>query len=251
MWRKLHSAFGLASLVLVVALALSGAILAVYPVAERLSGAVQPTAGLTVAGLAGRVAARVPNIQALHRMPSGRITVDYTDATGAPQTANVDAATGRILNADTGRGGFYDGLKTFHRSFFLGDNGRILAGIGAVALIMVSVFGAMLLISRMGGIARVLDRAKGHRAGRLHSVRIAGGRGDVHPRSKDGEWGRFLPVVKCSRAGPDALRSLPDPGMLTRQPPTLARRQVAHPRRRLPPPRRGTRRRQADRKSVV
>ena len=170
MWRKLHSAFGLASLVLVVALALSGAILAVYPVAERLSGAVQPTAGLTVAGLAGRVAAQVPNIQALHRMPSGRITVDYTDATGAPQTANVDAATGRILNADTGRGGFYDGLKTFHRSLFLGDNGRILAGIGAVALIMVSVFGAMLLISRMGGIARVLDRAKGHRAGRLHSV---------------------------------------------------------------------------------
>ncbi|MEO8241943.1 MAG: PepSY domain-containing protein [bacterium] len=170
MWRNLHSILGLISLVLVVALSLSGAVLAFYPVQDGLSSQVQATTGITVADLAGRVAAQVPDIQALHRRPSGKIEVDYTDATGAPQKANVDATTGKILAPETGRGDFYDALKTFHRSLFLGENGRIVAGTGAVLMAMVSVFGLLLLVSRMGGVRRVFDRPKGQTAGRLHTI---------------------------------------------------------------------------------
>ena len=169
MWRNLHSALGLVSLVLVIALTLSGAVLAVYPVADGLASNVQPVGGVTVADLAGRVAAQVPNVQAIHRKPSGRIEVDYTDAGGAPQKANVAVATGAILAPETGRGGFHDALKTFHRSFFLGENGRIVAGVGAGLMALVSVAGALLLISRMGGIARIFERTKGHTAGRVHA----------------------------------------------------------------------------------
>ncbi len=170
MWRSLHSALGLVSLVLVVALALSGAVLSVYPVRDSLSSQVQSTSGVTVADLAGRVAVHVQNIQAIHRLPSGRIEVDYTDASGAPQKANVAATTGAILAPETGQGWLYDTLKNFHRSLLLGTTGRYVAAAGAVLMALVSTFGALLLISRMGGIARILDRAKGHSAGRLHST---------------------------------------------------------------------------------
>lgn len=170
MWRSIHSALGLVSLVLVVALALSGAILSAYPVKDAFSVEVQPVGGMTVADLAGRVAAELTNVQAIHRMPSGRVEVDYADASGTQQKANVDPATGKIISAETGQGWLNEALKTFHRSFFLGQTGRIIAGIGAALMALVSIFGVLLLISRMGGITRIFDRAKGDAAGRIHTT---------------------------------------------------------------------------------
>ena len=169
MWRRIHSWLGLAALVLVTALALSGAVLAVYPVKDALAPGVTVTSDLTVAALAGKVAGALPDVLMIHRLPSGKIEVDYTDASGQPAKASVDAATGIIAGPVAGRGGFYDALKTFHRSLFLGENGRIVAGIGAALMAVVSLFGAALLISRMGGIRRVFDRTKGQAAGRLHA----------------------------------------------------------------------------------
>ena len=169
MWRRIHSWLGLVALVLVTTLALSGAILAVYPVKDALAPGVTVRSDLTVAALAGKVAAELPDVQLIHRLPSGLIEVDYTDAAGKPAKASVDAATGAVVGPVAGRGGFYDAVKTFHRSFFLGENGRIVAGVGATLMAVVSLFGAALLVSRMGGIARIFDRAKGHLAGRLHA----------------------------------------------------------------------------------
>ena len=53
MWRRIHSWLGLVALVLVTALALSGAVLAVYPVTDALAPGVPVTSDLTVAALAG------------------------------------------------------------------------------------------------------------------------------------------------------------------------------------------------------
>ena len=169
MWRRIHSLLGLVALVLVTALALSGAVLAFYPVKDALAPGVAVSSNLTVAALAGKVAAELPDVQVIHRLPSGKIVVDYTDPNGKPAKASVDAATGAVVGMVAGRGSFYDAVKTFHRSLFLGETGRIVAGVGAALMAVVSLFGAGLLISRMGGITRIFDRVKGKAAGRLHA----------------------------------------------------------------------------------
>ena len=169
MWRRIHSWLGLAALVLVTALALSGSILAVYPVADAVAPGVTLNSALTVAGLAGKVAGELPDVQMIHRLPSGKIEVDYTDASGKPAKASVDPSSGAVVGPVTGRGWLYDAVKTFHRSLFLGENGRIVAGVGAGLMALLSLFGAALLVSRMGGIRRVFDRVKGRAAGRLHA----------------------------------------------------------------------------------
>jgi len=74
MIRTLHRWPGLLALILVMALALSGAALSVFPAAERLSTP-QAEAGLTVADLAGRILAAYPGVEQIRRAPSGYETV--------------------------------------------------------------------------------------------------------------------------------------------------------------------------------
>ncbi len=93
MTRKLHRWCAILAALLLTALALSGAALSVYPAAERLS-APQAPAGLSVAELAGRIAASHPGLEQIRRAPSGAITA-YWFAGDTPQAARIDPATGR------------------------------------------------------------------------------------------------------------------------------------------------------------
>ena len=69
MIRAFHRWPGLLSALLLVVLALSGAALSLYPAAERLS-APQAGAGLSVADLAGRIAASHPGLEQIRRRRS-------------------------------------------------------------------------------------------------------------------------------------------------------------------------------------
>ena len=170
MWRRIHSLLGLVGLVLVLALSLSGAALSVFPVAEGLAATSQPLSGLTVAGLVGRVLPSTPGLKSLTRTASGQIVAGYSDADGSPHQGFVDVATGRITGDVPQNGPVYEVLKDLHRSFLLGESGRMVAGGGAALMAILSISGVLLLVARMGGVARLLDRPKGSFAGRLHTI---------------------------------------------------------------------------------
>ena len=134
MWRKLHSLLALTALILLVPMTLSGVGLSIYPVVNALAPEVQAVHGITVADLADRVSAALPEVDKLERTPSGSIIVTYADDSGLPQQAYVDADTGQILHPVAQGGSFYEILKTFHRSLFLGDSGRIVAALNRLHL---------------------------------------------------------------------------------------------------------------------
>lgn len=92
MIRALHRWPGLLALVLVTVLALSGAALSVFPMAERLA-APQAVAAQSVADLAARVAATHPGLEEIRRSPTGMITAWWFDS-GTPGSAAIDPATG-------------------------------------------------------------------------------------------------------------------------------------------------------------
>ena len=175
MIRTLHRWPGLLALILVMALALSGAALSVFPAAERLSTP-QAEAGLTVADLAGRILAAYPGVEQIRRAPSGRITAFWFDD-GTPGAAVIDPATGKgIASADPDPVKRW--LTNLHRSLFLGDAGRIAMAIGAVAMLILSVSGAMLVARRMGGWRRWFAPLRGPASSRIHTgiarVAVAG-----------------------------------------------------------------------------
>jgi sulfite reductase (NADPH) flavoprotein alpha-component len=169
MIRALHRWPGLAALLLVTVLSMSGAALAVFPAADRLT-APQAVAGLTVAMLAERVQAAYPGVEQIRRAPSGRITAYWFDQ-GTPGAAVIEPATGQgVASADPNQVERW--LTNLHRSLFLGDGGRIVMGTGAAAMLILALSGASLVARRNGGWRRWFDRTRGPLAGRLH-VEIA------------------------------------------------------------------------------
>ena len=169
MIRAFHRWPGLVALVLITVLTLSGAALSVFPAVERLT-ALQEEPGLTVAALAERIQAVSPGVEQIRRAPSGRITVYWFDQ-GTPGAAVIDPATGRgVASADPNQTQRW--LTNLHRSLFLGDGGRIATAVGAVAMLILSLSGMMLVARRAGGWRHWFAPLRGPFAGRLH-VEIA------------------------------------------------------------------------------
>lgn len=169
MVRALHRWPGLLALVIVTVLALSGAALSVFPLAEQLGSADLP-AGQSVADLAARVAAHHPGLEEIRRSPSGTITAWWFE-NGVPRSAVVDPATGTDLgSADPNPAERW--LVSLHRSLFLDDAGRLTMAAGAAAMLVLSLSGAALVARRTGGWRRWFARLRGPLAGRLH-VEIA------------------------------------------------------------------------------
>lgn len=170
MIRTLHRWPGLIAALLLVVLSLSGAALSVFPAIEAVRAPVQTEPALTVADLASRIRAVYPGVEQIHRAPSGRITAFWFDA-GTPGGAVIDPATGRgVGSADVPA--VQRWLTALHRSLFLDDTGRIVAAVGAAAMLLLALTGVALIIRRTGGWRHVLSRLRGPQAGRLH-VEIA------------------------------------------------------------------------------
>ncbi len=169
MIRALHRWPGLLALALVTVLSLSGAALSVFPAAERIA-APQAEAGMMVATLADRIQGAYPGVEQIRRAPSGRITAYWFDQ-GTPGASVIDPATGQgVASADPNQTQRW--LTNLHRSLFLGDGGRIATAVGAAAMLVLALSGALLVARRAGGWRHWFARLRGPLAGRLH-VEIA------------------------------------------------------------------------------
>ena len=165
MIRALHRWPGLVALVLVTILALSGAALSVFPMAERLAAPPAVT-GQSVADLAARVASLHPGLEEIRRSPSGSITAWWFDG-GTPGSAVIDPATGAdVGSADPNRVERW--LTNLHRSLFLDDAGRLVMAAGTAAMLVLALSGAALVARRTGSWRRWFARLRGSLAGRLH-----------------------------------------------------------------------------------
>lgn len=167
MWRKLHLFAGLLAAPLLIVLAITGVILSVSPALER-SGAVIPADGeISVAQFAERVVKHYPGAEQIKRTPSGAVIVYYT------RDANPGAD---LVNPETGQSMgpyepsvFFGWVKDLHRSFLLGDGGRMLAGVLAALMVLMCISGAVMLAHRAGGWLPLLRGFRGSGDSRVHS----------------------------------------------------------------------------------
>jgi sulfite reductase (NADPH) flavoprotein alpha-component len=166
MLRQLHKFPGLLAALLVGVLALSGSVLSVLPVLDRAAVVASPAGQTSIAELAGRVAANYPGVEQIRRTPAGRIVAFYFE-NDRPLSVVVDPASGQAI-ADFAPSAFQRWTTNLHRSFFLGDGGRMVAGAGALAMLVLSLSGLQMTARRMGGWRRLAGRARGTGSQRLH-----------------------------------------------------------------------------------
>ena len=166
MSRRLHKVPGLFAALLVGVLALSGSVLSVLPALDKAVAVTAPESVGSIAALAGRVLAEHPGLEQLRRSPSGRL-VAFTFENDRPAPVVVDSASGRALS-DYAPSGFERWMTDLHRSFLLGDGGRLTTGAGALAMLVLALSGLRLTARRMGGWRYLFGRARGTRTQRLH-----------------------------------------------------------------------------------
>ncbi|WP_460135351.1 PepSY domain-containing protein [Pseudomonas sp. S1_E04] len=167
MLRQFHSLPGLIAALLVMIMAISGAVLSVNPALERLHGTSIAAGQLDVGQLAGHIAQHFNGVEQIQRSPSGTVIVYYTqDGQASAQT--VDPLTGQGL-------GPYEPsslsrwVKELHRSLFMGTAGHGVVGVGALFMVMLSVSGALLLARRLGGVRNMLRPLRGTFSQRWHA----------------------------------------------------------------------------------
>ncbi|MCG3200714.1 MAG: Flavohemoprotein [Gammaproteobacteria bacterium] len=166
-WRPIHRWLGLVAGTIALILGITGAVLAVDSVRDAWQS-VPAAADLPVAALAQRVSATISGAEEIRRLPSGDIVVYAFDA-GRAMASRVDPADGRVLGPYR-PSGLSHWFKKLHRSFLLGDAGRLGAAAVALGMLLLSVSGLMLMLRRMGGWRRLADRMRGSLVQRLHAA---------------------------------------------------------------------------------
>ena len=171
MLRRLHSFPGLIFGLLLMVMASTGAILSLAPALDRMQAS--PEARLTVADVAAYALAQNPGITKLHRSPNGTLSASVKVKLGF-QTLRIDPATGKALGTG-GPGGLLDWIKELHRSWFLDQTGHAVAGVGAGAMALMALSGAVLLALAMGGWRRMTKpvRSRGARGWHAKLARLA------------------------------------------------------------------------------
>jgi sulfite reductase (NADPH) flavoprotein alpha-component len=165
MLRRLHGLFGLVVALPLIVVAITGTVLSLAPVADRMTYPAI-SRGTSVAGLAEAVLALHPGAETLKRRDDGAVTVTYDDG-GTRGIAVVDPATGADLGPYQ-TSPTVQWLVDLHRALLAGDAGRIAAAGFAAALAALSITGLMLLARRLGGAAKLLRPIRGSAAERWH-----------------------------------------------------------------------------------
>lgn len=166
MLRQLHKFPGLVAAVLVGVLALSGSVLSVLPALDRAGTVIASEGPIGAAELAGRIAANYPGVEQIRHTASGKVIAFYFE-NDRPMSAVVDPASGQAVGGYA-PSAFERWMTNLHRSFFLGDGGRMAAGAGALAMLVLSLSGLQMTARRMGGWRHLLGRARGTFTQRLH-----------------------------------------------------------------------------------
>ena len=169
MWRSIHSLIGLTLSLLVMVLSVSGTVLATQPVYDRVMS--DGGAGnLSVADMLRHVAAANPDIagERLKRDASGQYKLTFAQ-NNRRQERFVDPATGAFL-PERKEPALYTFMRDLHRSFTLGEGGRILSAIGAIAMTFLTITGFALFLRRMGGLRQLLTPIQGRGADALHAI---------------------------------------------------------------------------------
>lgn len=169
MWRRFHSLIGLVLGILVTVVALTGAVLATKPVYEAVASGASG-GNLSVADIVRNIAGSNPRAvgERLVLTPSGDWKFVFSERNRRRERI-VDPETG-VFAKERKEPELYVFMRTLHRSFFLGDDGRLVTALAGVTMAILLATGVALLLRRVGGIRRGFSSIQGRDSGALHAI---------------------------------------------------------------------------------
>ncbi len=167
MSRLIHTWLALPAALFIILVALSGLVLSFEPIKETMAGASVETGQMSVASLAAKVEQTYQGIEQIKRTNNGLFVVSYASDQGYGED-QINPLSGVKIQAYE-KSALYSWMQRFHRSFFMGDNGRMLVAIVAFSLLVLSISGLCLMVRRLGGLKHFFKLAKGSLSQKLHT----------------------------------------------------------------------------------
>lgn len=152
-WRYAHLALALVSSVFLLLLSVTGVILAIDAVNEkipsyRIENIDSFDLSQTIAGLR-KVYPEIIEISVDHNQ---FVSIDAIDADGNTVKGYIDPQTGKYLGAQKNKTQFVQWITALHRSLFLKVTGRIIIGVVSFLLFLITISGLVLIIKRQQGV---------------------------------------------------------------------------------------------------
>lgn len=166
MSRLIHTWLALPVAVFVILLALSGLVLSLDAIGNSVTGPALNIGQSSVATLATKVQQEYQGVEQIKRTQEGLFVVSYANDQGYGED-QIDPMTGSKIQTYE-KSALYQLMKSFHRSLFLGDVGRMLVAGVAFILLALSLSGLCLMVRRLGGVKNFFKLAKGSISQKLH-----------------------------------------------------------------------------------
>ncbi|WP_341303629.1 PepSY domain-containing protein [Pseudomonas sp. TMP25] len=152
MLQRTHVLLSLVLGVLLMVSAATGMLLSSSTLVEHMQAA--PAVGENVADVAARIAGQVTGIERIERAPSGELRVAFSNASENAVVV-VDPVSGLIISPYQ-PSTVLAWTRNLHRELLLGEPGRWLSGLAALALLLLALTGAWLLARRLGGWSQLV-----------------------------------------------------------------------------------------------
>ncbi|SHJ30860.1 PepSY domain-containing protein [Pseudozobellia thermophila] len=150
-WRYSHLLFAIASSVFLLVASITGVILAVEPISNKMEPYSVPGADeLSLAQTLGHINENYGEVLAVMRDRNGFVSVTAI-VEGQNQTFYIDPFTGEKLGDLIHKKPIFQFATNLHRSLFLKSTGRFLIGLASFLLILISISGIVLIAKRQGG----------------------------------------------------------------------------------------------------
>jgi sulfite reductase (NADPH) flavoprotein alpha-component len=158
-WRYSHLALAVSSFLFLAMASITGIILAIEPIGQKLSNYhVKDFNQITVGQAVDTLKKTYPGITDIDIDVNGFVNIKGTDRSGKKLFVCVDPRSGRILGVPDQQSSFFQWVTALHRSLFLHEAGRAFVGVISFLLSLIAVSGTVLIIQRQRGIKRFFTR---------------------------------------------------------------------------------------------
>jgi len=158
-WRNAHLALALISSLFLVFASITGTVLAVDAICQKVSAYRVPDLDDINLSETLPVLRKVyPEISELLVDHNGSVTLRAINSEGNEVFAYIDPRTGKVMGYPEKENAFIQWVTAFHRSLFLHETGRALIGITAFLLSLITISGIGLIIQRQQGWRRFFSR---------------------------------------------------------------------------------------------
>ncbi|WP_031426631.1 PepSY domain-containing protein [Flavimarina sp. Hel_I_48] len=161
LWRYSHFILALTSSLFLLIATLTGAILAVEPIAHQAKG--YAASNLEEVPLAQTLRILKENYEEVFTLevePSGFVKTSVLNANFESLDLYIDPLTGESLGKVAPRSSIYQFATTLHRSLFLKGLGRFFVGLVSLLLCLIAISGILLLAQRQGGFKQFFSKVR-------------------------------------------------------------------------------------------